>query len=75
MYRCFVGEALKALTQNTATYVGYEDFIEHGLILQRNYAEMINPEREPEPEETEDTRSCDEIAAEIFQNMKRKGVK
>lgn len=74
MYRCFVGEALKDLTQNTATYVGYEDFIEHGLILQKSYADIINPEHEPEPE-NEDTRSCDEIAAEIFQNMKRKGVK
>lgn len=60
------------MTQNTATYVGYEDFIEHGLIMPVSYADIVNPKPEPEPK-PEDTRSCGEIAAEIFRNMKKKG--
>lgn len=70
-YKIYVTDALRAIANNTA----------QAAVEQRSYtsltnrwAEVIEPQEEPQEIE-EDTRPCEEIAADIWKRIRKKGGK
>lgn len=62
--RFYFSDALKALTENTARMFG-------GQTLNKRYADIILPQNNLPVEE--DTRSCVEIAADVWRGIRGEG--
>lgn len=60
-YRNYVTDALRIITQNTAGTV------EEGIYLPQRFAELYAEDTEPAEE---DTRSCEEIVADMWKALK-----
>lgn len=66
LYRVYVTDALKTITENTTHYVGAEDMFDYGASINVRWVELIEPQQE---EETDD-RSCEEIVHDIWERIK-----
>lgn len=68
-YKIYVTDALRAIANNSAqAAVEQRSYTS----LTKRWAEIIEPQEEPQEIE-EDTRSCEEIAADIWKRICRKG--
>lgn len=63
-YRIYVSDSLQAIANNTKYHVGADGMIEHGMAITARYYDILHP-GEPQPE---DTRSCEEIASDVWRN-------
>lgn len=71
-YRIYLTDALKAIADNTAHYVGFDGLADCGVHLTCSYSEILHPVEE-EPQEEEDTRSTAEFVSDLWQRMKKGG--
>lgn len=68
-YKIYVTDALRAIANNSAqAAVEQRSYTS----LTKRWAEIIEPQEEPQEIE-EDTRSCEEITADIWKRICRKG--
>lgn len=70
-YRYYLTDGIKAISENTATYLlpGVEEPVKYGLFLTERWHNIIHP-GEKKPQEPE--KAGDEIAADV---IKRAGLK
>lgn len=69
-YKIYVTDALRAIANNSAQIaVEQRSYIS----LTQRWIEIIDMQKMPQNEEEEDTRSCEEIAADIWKRICRKG--
>lgn len=70
-YKIYVADALRAIANNSAqAAVEQRSYIS----LTKRWAEIIEPQEKPQEVE-EDLRSCEEIAADIWEKIRKKGGK
>lgn len=72
-YRIFVTEALKAITENTAHYVGMSGLVKAGMTLTKSYQDILNPDQRTREAKKEETRSGEEIISDIKNKLKKMG--
>lgn len=69
-YKAYVTDALMIIAENTTHYMGASDMFDYGKTLRSRWIELMSEPKE-EPKE-EDTRTPEELAADIWQKMKKK---
>lgn len=67
-YRIYVTDALMAIADNTTHLVGVEGVVDYGRTIQKRWYDIITAT--PKKEEQEDNRTAEEIAADIWKNIR-----
>ena len=67
LYRVYVTDALKSLTENTTHYVGVNEMIDYGASLSMRWIDVLEPQVE---EESTDDRPCTEIVHSIWERIR-----
>ena len=73
LYRAYITDTLKAIADNTMQFiVPNVGAVEYGTKIQTRWIELERtiPTREPEKEKVEDTRSCSEIANDMWTRIR-----
>lgn len=75
LYRAYVTDALKAISENTTQiFIPGHGLEKAGANMTARWVELAKPAKEkPEPEPEEDTRTAREIADDIWAHMKGGG--
>lgn len=70
IYRVYLTDALQALTKNTTHYLTPKGMEDYGASLKTRWIELMTPPEAPAVDE--DPRSCEEIAADIWERIRGK---
>ena len=66
-YRIYVTDALQAIAKNTTHFLGIEGMVDYGISINKRWIELFDA---PLPEEPEDNRPSEEIAADIWKRIR-----
>lgn len=69
LYRVYVTDALKAISENTTHFQGAEEMFDYGASITMRWIDVLEPHEEKE--ETDD-RSCEEIVHDMWDRMRNK---
>ncbi len=74
LYRVYITDALKAIADNTAQYVGASGLVKAGTILNKRYAEIvIENDNKAKRLEKEEVKTSEEVIETIKRKLKKLG--
>ena len=65
LYRIYVTDSLKAISENTTHFLGMNDIVEYGSFISVRWIDLLEPQ-----EIVEDDRSCEEIVHDIWNSIR-----
>lgn len=72
LYRVYVTDCLKAISENTTHLVGANGVVDYGSKMNARWYDLAFPLKEVEEEKQEDTRTCEEIVDSVWSGMNKR---
>ena len=72
LYRVYVTDCLKAISENTTHLVGANGVVDYGSKMNARWYDLAFPLKEVEEEKQEDTRTCEEIVDAVWSGMNKR---
>lgn len=69
-FKIYVTDALRAIADNTTHLLSVKGVVDYGITIQSRWIDLLKQPHNTEVKEPEDTRTADEIATEIWNNIR-----